>query len=184
MTILPEFEEQVRLTHAQLIHLVVKACLNPPLQTELTPVLQTAKQNGWEALTKTIYQILAGNRDESLLQGLDKEDQIVVKAILTGLQNPDTLPPLNRTADPTVAAPGLAHMIHAAGCGDAQALQNLSMMAEQMIHTTGDLRLLGGIMNRLIKGERDAEALCKGMSASGEQLVLSLLEELNKLNLQ
>jgi hypothetical protein len=184
MTILPEFEEQVRRTHAQLIHLVVKACLNPPFKTELEPVLRTAKNNGWESLTDTVHQILAGRRDESLLQGLDKEDQVITKAILLGLQNPHTLPPLTQQADPTVAAPGLAHMIHAAGRGDAQALQSLGFMAEQMIHTSGDLRLLGGIMNRLIKGERNPDTLSKGMSANGEQLLLSLLEELNKLNMQ
>ena len=181
---LPEFDEQVRRTHAQLIHLVVKACLNPPVRSELEPVLQSAKNNGWQALTETIYKVLAGHRDESLLHGLDKEDQVIVKAILLGLQNPDALPPVSQTADPTIAAPGLAQMIHAANRGDAQALQNLSFMAEQMIHTTGDLRLLGGIMNRLIKGERDPDMLCQGMSANGEQLVISLLDELNKLNLQ
>ena len=184
MTILPEFDEQVLRTHAQLIHLVVKACMNPSLKGELEPVLQTAKNNGWEALTNAIYRILAGSRDEILLQGLDKEDQIITKAILQGLQNPATLPDLNQAADPTLAAPGLAHMIHAASRGDAQALQSVSFMAEQMVHTMGDLRLLGGIMHRLVKGERNPDALCEGMSASGEQLVLSLLEELNKLNLQ
>ena len=181
---LPEFEEQVRRTHAQLIHLVVKACVNPPLRAELEPVLQTAKSNGWESLTHAIYQILAGRRDEMLLQGLDKEDQVIIEAVLQGLQNPASLPDLNQTADPTMAAPGLAHMIQAASRGDAQALQSVSFMAEQMIHTTGDLRLLGAIMHRLVKGERDPDTLCKGMSTSGEQLVLSLLEELNKLNPQ
>ena len=184
MTILPELEEQVLRTHAQLIHLVVKACMNPAFKAELEPVLQTAKNNGWEALANTINRIQTGQRDETLLKGLDKEDQTIVKAILKGIQNPATLPELNQQADPTVAAPGLAHMIHAASRGDAQALQSVSFMAEQMVHTTGDLRLLGSIMHRLVQGERDSDALCKGMGASGEQLVLSLLEELNKLNLQ
>jgi hypothetical protein len=184
MTILPEFDEQVRRTHSQLIHLVVKACLNPSLKGELEPVLQTAKSNGWEALTDTINQILAGRRDEMLLQELDREDQVIVRAILMGIQNPATLPELNQQADPTMAAPGLAHMIHAASRGDAQALQSISFLAEQMVHTTGDLRLLGGIINRLVKGERDPDVLRKGMSANGEQLLMSLLDELNKLNLQ
>jgi hypothetical protein len=91
---------------------------------------------------------------------------------------------MNNQADPAMAAPGLAHIIHAANRGDVQALQAISIMAEQMIQTTGDLRLLGGIMHRLANGERDPDALCQGMGASGEQLVLSLLEELNKLTLQ
>jgi hypothetical protein len=36
-------------------------------------------------------------------------------------------------------------------------------------------------MRRLVDGERNAELLCKGMGAQGESLVLSLLEELGKL---
>ncbi len=184
MTTLLEYEQQVRQTHAELIHLVVNACVNTALKPELEPVLQTAKNSGWETLTSTINQILEGRRDEALLQGLDKEDRIIIHAILEGLQNPATLPDINKQADPTMAAPGLAHIVHAASRGDAQALQAVSIMAEQMTQTTGDLRLLGGIMRRLVNGERDPDTLCKGMGPSGEQLVLSLLEELNKLSLQ
>jgi hypothetical protein len=184
MAKLLEYEQQVRRTHAELIHLVVKACINTALKTELAPVLQTAKSSGWEALTNTIDQILKGRRDEALLQRLDHEDSIIIRAILEGLQNPDSLPEVNSQADPTMAAPGLAQMIHAANRGDAQALQAVSVMAEQMTQTTGDLRLLGGIMHRLVSGERDPDALRQGMGPSGEQLVLSLLEELNKLTLQ
>jgi hypothetical protein len=184
MTTFPEYDQQVRQTHSELIHLVVNACMDSNIKTELEPVLQTAKNNGWETLAATIEQILQGRRDETLLNGLDKEDSIIVRAILEGLQNPATLPERNKQADPTMAAPGLAHMIHAASRGDAQALQAVSIMAEQMTQTTGDLRLLGGLMHRLVNGERDPEALCKGMGPSGEQLLLSLLEELNKLNVQ
>ncbi len=32
-----------------------------------------------------------------------------------------------------------------------------------------------------IDGERELDILCKGMGASGEQLMLNLIEELNKL---
>jgi hypothetical protein len=184
MTTLLEYDEQVRQTHAELIHLVVKACVNTALKTELDSVLRTARNSGWDALTAVIDRILEGRRDEALLQGLDKEDSIIIRSILKGIQNPATLPDVKKQADPTMAAPGLAHMIHAASHGDAQALQAVSMMAEQMIQTTGDLRLLGGIMRRVVGGERDPGVLCKGMGASGEQLVLSLLEELNKLTLQ
>ena len=184
MTTLPEYDQQVLQTHAEFIHLVVKTCVNPSLKAELDPVLQAASNGGWETLTAVVNLIINGRRDEALFHGLDKEDSIIVRAILQGIQNPDTLPDLNKQADPTMAAPGLAHMIQAASHGDAQALQSVSFMAEQMTQTTGDLRLLGGIMHRLVNGERDPDTLCKGMGASGEQLVLSLLEELNKLNVQ
>lgn len=184
MTTLLEYELQVRHTHAELIHLVVKACNNAALRAELGQVLQSAQNSGWEALTAAIDEILAGRRDEALFRELDKEDSIIVRAILEGLQNPATLPDINKQADPTMAAPGLAHLVYTASRGDAQALQAISIMAEQMSQTSGDLRLMGGIMRRLINGERDSGALSKGMGPSGEQLVLSLLEELNKLSIQ
>ena len=57
-------------------------------------------------------------------------------------------------------------------------------MAEQMIKLPGDMRRLGGIINRLLSGERDPDKLSKGMDQSGRQLVLDLLEELNKLAAQ
>ena len=57
-------------------------------------------------------------------------------------------------------------------------------MAEQMTTTQGDMRQLGGIMKRLIDGERDPDVLTKKMSANGKQLVMQLLEELGKLSLQ
>jgi hypothetical protein len=184
MAKLLDYEQQVRQIHAELIHLVVKACHNSALKTDLEPVLQTARNSGWRALTKTIDQILLGRRDETLLQGLDNEDSIIVRAILEGLQKPASLPDVNIQADPAMAAPGLAHMIHAANRGDPKALQAISIIAEQMIQTTDDLRLLGKIMHRLVDGERNPDALCLGMGHTGEQLVLSLLEELNKLALQ
>ena len=40
---------------------------------------------------------------------------------------------------------------------------------------------LGGIMKRLVDGERDPEVLTKGMGAQGESLILSLLDELARL---
>ena len=184
MTQLPDYEQQVRQTHAELIHLVVKACMNASLKPELESVLQTAKNSGWEALVDKIRHILGGRRDAAILQGLDNEDSVIICAILEGIQNPASLPDINKQAAPTMAAPGLAHMVHAASHGDVQALQAVSIMAEQMIQTTGDLRLLGGIMHRLVNGEREPDTLCKGMGPSGEQLVLSLLEELNKFSLQ
>jgi hypothetical protein len=180
----PERDEQIRLTHADLIHQAVAACHDAQARQELEPVLQQAITAGWETLVARIRAILSGSRDESLLNGLDEEDTVIVRSILSGLQNPATLPERNQQADPTMAAPGIAHMIHAANRGDAQALQGITFMAEQMVQTQGDLRLLGGIMHKLLNGERDPDMLCKGMGPSGEQLVLNILDELNRLAVQ
>ena len=181
MAMIPERDQQIRQAHATLIHQVVKACQNPEAAIELNSVLEVALQQGWSDLVKTIRLIVKGNRDAALLNGLDEEDAVIVKSILEGLQNPATLPDINQQGDPTMAAPGLAQIIYAAGTGDVQALQAVSMMAEQMTAAPGDMARLGGNMKRMVDGERDADILCKGMGPSGEQLMLNLIDELNKL---
>ena len=183
-----ERDQQIRMAHASLIHQVVLACQytdkNAEARVTLESGLEVALQQGWLDLVRVIRAIVSGNRDASLLSGLDEEDTVIVRTILEGLQNPASLPDLDQQGDAAQAAPGLAQMIHAAGSGDAQALQAVSQMAEQMTRAPGDMALLGGNMKRLIDGERDADLLCKGMGASGEQLMLNLIEELNKLGLQ
>lgn len=182
MANIPSQEEQIRKSHAVLIHQVVHACQNDTAKAQLKPMLDMASQQNWHELVATINKIVAGDRGETLLNGLDDEDQVIIRSILMGLQNPASLPDVEQQADPTMAAPGLASMINAACRGDAQALQAASFMAEQMTSTHGDMRQLGGMMKRLIDGERDPKVLTKKMSANGKQLVMQLLEELGKLS--
>lgn len=181
MTSIPDQEEQIRLSHAVLIHQVVHACQNDVAKQQLKPMLDMATQQSWHELVSAINKIVAGQRGEDLFSLLDDEDKIIVKSILLGLQNPATLPDVQQKADPTMAAPGLASMINAASRGDASALQAASLMAEQMTNTQGDMRQLGGIMKKLIDGERSPDILTKKMTANGKQLVMQLLDELSKL---
>lgn len=178
----PEQEQQIRQVHAQLIHQVVAACQNPDARSELEAVLRHANDNGWQLLVAVIRKIIAGDRSEALVNGLDQEDSVIVRSILAGLQNPATLPDPQEEADASLAAPGLASIIHAASRGDTNALQILASMAEQMTQVGGPMAQLGGIMRRLLNGERDVDALSKGMDTNGRQLVTNLVEELNKLS--
>lgn len=182
MANIPSHEEQIRQSHAILIHQVVHACQNETAKQQLKPMLEMATQQNWHELVAAINKIVAGLRSENLLTGLDDEDKIIIKSILMGLQNPATLPDAQQQADPTMAAPGLASMINAACRGDVQALQAASFMAEQMTATQGDMRQLGGMMKRLLDGERDPDVLTKKMTANGKQLMMQLLDELNKLS--
>lgn len=184
MVDLPEHDEQIRMAHAELINLVANVCLSGENKAQLNSAMKQAQSSGWEDLVGRIRRIVSGERDEALLNGLDDEDTVIIRSILEGIQNPASLPDPSKKANPAMAAPGLAHMIHAAASGNVEALQHVSFMAEQMIQTQGDMRQLGGIMRQLINGERDPDVLCKGMSGTGEHLVLSILDELNKLNIQ
>lgn len=183
MTDLPPRHQQIVQAHASLIVGVVQAIQNRDLLPQIEEALKVTAQNGWTELVAAIRKIIAGARDHSVLQGLDEEDTVIVEAILRGIQNPSSLPDPNVEADPTMAAPGLAHMIHAAATGNVQALRLVANMAEQMTRVGGDMGRVGGIIGRLVDGERDPNILCQGMTAQGESLVLSILEELGRLDL-
>jgi hypothetical protein len=178
---LPEREQQIRQAHAGMIVQIVRRVQDPQLAEPTEALLQQAEQNGWTQIVAVMRRIIAGERGEDLLNGLDEEDRVIARAILEGIRDPGTLPDPERKPDATMAAPGLALMIHQAGRGDAQALQLLSHMAEQMTAAGGDMRLLGGILRRLIDGERDPAKLSQGMGTQGRQLVDGILEELHML---
>lgn len=182
MSTLPEKSQQIIRIHAGMIHRVVAACHNRDLIPALEPIIKTSMDNGWVALMSAVRRILGGQRDLSLLEGLDEEDRVIVDAILRGIRDPATLPE-SAQPEPSAAAPGLASMIQASAAGNVQALQLLAGMAEQMSAAGGDMARLAAIMRRLVNGERDADALTQGMGAQGRGLVLSILEELGKNSL-
>jgi hypothetical protein len=176
----PDAVEQVLRLHAQFIHAVVGALRDRSQLPQLHEQLKAAEEAGWGRLVAAIRHIIDGRRGEDIRLGLDEEDRILVDAILRGLDNPATLPPIQQP-DGAAAAPGLAAMIHAAGSGDVKAFAALANMAEQMMKAGGDMARLGGIMRRLVDGERDAGKLSKGMGPLGKELVVNLLNELAKL---
>jgi len=184
MSHLPDKIEQVTQVHASLINMVVQTNQNIQLRPQLNQVLKTSAENGWENLVLRIYKILDGERSETLLKDLDEEDAIIVEAILKGIQDPSTLPdPTKSSANPSMAAPGIAHMINEASSGNTQALTLLSNMAEQMSKAGGDMTLLAAIIKKLLDGERDPETLSRGMGAQGQSLLNSILEELGKIQI-
>lgn len=182
MAQLPAAAEQILRVHAQFIHAVVQSMVNPALKAELDGALQAAEAQGWGRLVGAIRQIGQGRRDRSVLLGLDDEDRVIAEAILAGIIDPATLPPLGSQPEAGAAAPGLAAMIEAAARGDVQAFAALANMAEQMVKAGGDMARLGGIMRRLIDGERDADLLTRGMGGLGRELVLDILGQLAKQN--
>lgn len=181
MSNFPDRHEQIRLVHANFIRQMVQICQSPDGNQDLEALLRAAVENGWTALAGALRRIAAGERGHSLFNGLDEEDQIIVDAILRGIQDPSSLPAPPAKPDPTLAAPGLAHMIRAAATGDKQALMLIGNMAEHMSTVGGSMGHLAAIIRPLINGERNADRLCKGMNAQGEQLVLEILNELGRL---
>ncbi|WP_295878476.1 hypothetical protein [uncultured Thiohalocapsa sp.] len=181
MSDFPDRHEQIRLVHAEFIRQVAQTCGNAERRAEFDALLASAEQSGWGALVAALERIAAGERGPEVFRGLDEEDQIIADAILRGMQDPSTLPDPTQRQDPTMAAPGLAHMIHAARTGNPQALALIGNMAEQMSTVGGQMARLAGVIRPMIQGERDADRLTRGMDSQGERLVLEILSELGKL---
>lgn len=174
--------EQVRQMHARYIHSVVAACQNEEARRAIEPLLRNAAQQGWDDLVRISRLIIQGSRDAGLLERLDEEDRAIAGGILEGLRNPATLPDPDVQPEGRDAAPGLASIIAAAARGDAQALQALGTMGEQMTAAGGEMAELAGVFRRLTNGERDADRLTDKMGAKSSGLLLSILEELAKLD--
>lgn len=180
MSLLPERREQIRLVHAAFIRQVVELCQRPEQHADLAALLAGAEQQGWTALVSALRRIAKGDRSAAPLAGLDEEDQVIADAVLRGLQDPSSLPDPRQAQDPTLAAPGLAHMIHAAR-SNPQALVLIGNMADQMSQVGGQMAKLAGVIRPLINGERDADRLSRGMDTQTQQLVRDILGELGKL---
>jgi len=178
---LPDTKEQILQSHTGLIHRVVMHCNNPGSVPDMEQVLQMATDNDWTVLVTVIRDIMSGNRDESILLALDEEDRVIAESILQGLQDPNTLPPLETDIDSDMAAPGIAGLVHASRNGNVQALQIIGNMAKQMLEAGGDMGILAGRIRPLVDGERDADKLTENMTDKGQKLMLQVLEELLKL---
>jgi len=177
----PDTQEQILQSHAGLIHRVVMHCNNPGSIPDIEQVLQMAADNDWLTLVTTIRDIMGGNRDEGMLALLDEEDRIIAESILRGLQDPTTLPNLDTDIDSSMAAPGIAYLVHASRNGSAQSLQIIGNMASQMLEAGGDMSILAGRIRPLVEGERDPDKLTEKMGDKGQKLMLEIIEELLKL---
>ena len=166
--------------HAPFICQVVQLSQNSDAKADLEATLKQAEEAGWQTLVQAVRLIIGGQRDMSLIRGLDEEDQVIAEAIIRGLQDPTTLPDPNQKPEPALAAPGLASMIQAAGSGNVEALTLTANMAEQMQRAGGPMARLAAVIRPMINGERDPDTLCKGMNEQTRELVLGILEALEK----
>lgn len=178
---LPDRDQQIISAHAGFICQVVALSQNPQHQAELKQLLDSAAQHGWSALVGAVRDIAKGRRDEAVYRGLDEEDRVIAEAILRGMQNPASLPDPKQKPDSTLAAPGLAHMIHAAA-SNPQALILLGNMAEQMQKAGGPMAQMARVIRPLVNGERDPDKLRKGLDSKAEQVLLGIIDELKKLD--
>jgi len=178
----PEKNEQIQQTHASLILAVVQTIHNQELKPHLDQILKQSAENGWQPLVDAINKIVKGNRDQTLIKGLDDEDAVIVDSILRGLQDPETLPKSEQTGDASQAAPMFARLIDEARRGNHNSLSILGSMAEQMSQAGGDMASLSAVLKDMVDGERSVDKLCTRMGPQGESLITQILSELAKLD--
>ncbi len=182
MPTLPPPHQQIVQAHAAFICQFVQLAHNRDARPALDELLRGAEQAGWTRLVAALRLLLDGRRDPGVLAGLDEEDTVIAEAVLRGLVDPTTLPDPDARPDAAFAAPGLAAMIHASARGDHQAFVLLSNMADQMRRAGGEMQRFAAVLRPLINGERNADRLARGLPPRGRQLLLSLLEELGRLD--
>jgi hypothetical protein len=181
MSEIPDRERQILTMHAGLIHRVVKACTSTEPVPDLEQILKQAEDNEWLQLVAAIRKILKGEREPNAFRNLDEEDSVIVRSILMGIQNPATLPDLNAEIDASLAAPGIAALVHSARTGNTDALQLIANMAQQMMQAGGDMARVAALIRPLVLGERDPNVLCEKLNDKSEKLVLDILKELKRL---
>ena len=74
-------QQQIIQSHAGVIVQVVQSIANPDLMPQTEEILKVSEKNGWGDVVNVIRRIIKGERDESLLLGLDEEDSTIVRAI-------------------------------------------------------------------------------------------------------
>lgn len=174
----PKQVEELLKLHAELLHDVVNACHDKDKQVELLAMLNEAENNGWQKLCEAIRTILSGQRDESVLDGLDEEDAILIQAILIGIENPETLPKHDLEAQRNDAAIGLASTIASACQGDPKAMELIAHMEQTFLENPTEMGAMGNAIRKMVNGERSAVTLVENMDSTSSMLIEHVLKEL------
>ena len=75
---LPEREQQIIQMHAPLVVMAAQVCLGAFPRQELDNVLAEVERMGQTHLVNAIRRLLDGEREASLLNGLDEDDQVIL----------------------------------------------------------------------------------------------------------
>lgn len=175
-------QEQLIREHASLIVETVRATSNPKAKEQLLKDLAVAEQNGWGNLVRAIGQILNGVLEVDELGNLDPEDEVIVRAIIQGIADPDTLPNETDNQNPMLAPAGLAGIIAEAARGEENAMHMLAVMDGDLTQSSNpELVEFGKTLKRLLIGERNLDSLTINMNERSRNLIQSVLDELKRL---
>jgi len=169
-------QQQITHTHAELIRLAVAVRQDPALAPTLFELFHELEEAGWSGLVKAMIDFVNGEAVD--LAALDEEDQIILRAMQRGLEEPDFLAELEQDAAQQAAAP-LAALIYAATCGEREALETLMGLREAA--DTPTAIATSEALIAIVEGTRAAEELTANLPKEQARLVRAVLEELSVL---
>lgn len=184
MALSPEDREQILRDYALLIHQAVQAIGSGSLSETLLRGLEMLRHTPrGETLADAILRRIDSEAGAAEIDVLSARDAVVIDAIERGVADPNTLPDVSASVDPTLAAPGLAAMIAAARRGDAQAETLLNLMQDQMAAFGGDMARVALVLAALRDNEGGDALNVDTLSSQARSLVQSVQSELTKFTL-
>ena len=144
--------------------------------------LTTASQQGnWTALAGVLRRILAGKRDQHLLQGLSEVDTAIAQRALDALVgrvqlDPDSWQTLTSPALPDELVQLVAAVV-AAARGDQEVAAALEPVLTEWA-SDQSWTALAGVLRRILAGERDPQLL-QGLEETDTAVVTTILDQLS-----
>jgi len=164
--------------HSGFVANVVAVCINHTAPSTLTPILDSARNNGWHKLVNAIERIIQGERSNTLLDDLDSEEEEIISNILLQLESGHTELSTPKLSENN--SQGLAIIINAAINGDSDAQSTIAFMCKEMESVGGELTMLSSAIRKLLAGERDLIALSNDMSLRSKRLLSAVLKDLSQ----
>ena len=173
--------------HRPLMAAAAAAAADPALRPALGEVLEGMSQHGWQHLVGALRRVVDGERDEdALCNGLDRENSLIVGAVLRGLADPATLleedEPAGEQGGDAGGDAAQAELLRRhlpliravlAAASHPEPRTQLDPLLEQL-QQNGWGALVGAIL-RMQDGERGAEALFAGLDHEDGLILAAIL---------
>jgi tetratricopeptide (TPR) repeat protein len=184
----PVGQEALR-RHGALVKGVVAVVGDPSRRPALDEILARMAQHGWMKLVGALRCILDGERDgDALCEPLDREDSVIVGAVLHGIADPRSLEDITaaepmgddaHAADPAERLQKHRPLIGAvAAAVERSDLRPQLEPALQQMEANGWGNLVAGV-RRILDGERNADTLLTGLDEEDTLIVGTILAGIN-----
>ena len=175
-------QQQIAAAHLELIQLTLAAAHDSHAKAQLSTLLNTMHDDGWQALSHTLQTRLGLATQEHTACAIDDEDRSILELIDYAQHHPDAFQAFAQQAaahNLQHTALALAALIYAATLGEREALETLAEL-HQAADTPAALATSAALIH-IVEGERRLDVLSHNLPEEQAQLVHMILVELNQL---